>query len=121
MLLIHKASAGSGKTFSLAREYLMHILGQKREDGTYRLRRKGESGLHRRILAITFTNKATEEMKGRIIHELALLAGLEPGWGDGAASPHLTVLAEKLHASPDQIAEASRTAWLLYTTPSPRD
>lgn len=110
MLLIHKASAGSGKTFSLARQYLVHILGQKMEDGRYRLRRKGERGLHRRILAITFTNKATEEMKSRIIHELAVLAGLEPGWDKDKKSPHLEYLTEKLDTTPDQIAEVSRVA-----------
>lgn len=116
MLLIHKASAGSGKTFSLARQYLVHILGQKKENGEYRLRKKGERGLHRRILAITFTNKATEEMKGRIIHELAVLAGLEPGWDKETESPHLKYLTAKLHTTPAEIAEVSRIALkeLLY-------
>ena len=74
MLTIYKASAGSGKTFTLAYEYIKLLLGQKHPDGSYTLRRSG-SEHHQSILAITFTNKATEEMKRRIIRQLALLAG----------------------------------------------
>ena len=59
---IMKASAGSGKTFSLAREYIRLLLGSREPDA------------HRHILAVTFTNKATGEMKSRIIEELDTLA-----------------------------------------------
>lgn len=76
MINIYKASAGSGKTFTLAREYIKLLLGRKNDDGSYSLN-VGAHNAHRSILAITFTNKATEEMKSRIIHELALIAGLE--------------------------------------------
>ena len=79
MINIYKASAGSGKTFTLAREYIKLLLGHKKEDGSYCLNR-GKRNTHRSVLAITFTNKATEEMKNRIIHELAVIAGLEEGW-----------------------------------------
>ncbi|MCQ2311119.1 MAG: UvrD-helicase domain-containing protein [Paludibacteraceae bacterium] len=51
-LTICKASAGSGKTFTLAAHYVALLL-------------SGES--FRSILAVTFTNKATEEMKQRIL------------------------------------------------------
>lgn len=80
MLQIHKASAGSGKTFSLTREYLRLLLAEKDpESGRYRLHPPASYGLgkpkhHGAILAVTFTNKATEEMTARIIGELALLA-----------------------------------------------
>lgn len=74
MLTIYKASAGSGKTFALAKEYIKLLIGEKTEDGGYRLRRGGREH-HQAILAITFTNKATEEMKRRIVKELAVLAG----------------------------------------------
>jgi len=57
---IYRSSAGSGKTFTLVKEYLKIVL---RDPGEYK-----------HILAITFTNKATEEMKGRIINELSALA-----------------------------------------------
>lgn len=59
-LTIYKASAGSGKTFKLTEEYL------------YLLFRYPEN--YRRILAVTFTNKATAEMKNRILSELNKLA-----------------------------------------------
>ena len=55
-LIIYKSSAGSGKTFTLVKEYLLLAL---RYPTSFE-----------KILAITFTNKATEEMKGRIIEAL---------------------------------------------------
>ena len=55
-LTIYRASAGSGKTYTLAREYIRLLL-HNADD-------------YRRILAVTFTNKATEEMKSRIVRDL---------------------------------------------------
>ena len=66
MLHIYKASAGSGKTYTLTLEYIKLLLGYRDEQGRYRLYRKSDAQ-HRRILAVTFTNKATEEMKHRIV------------------------------------------------------
>ncbi|MDK2837713.1 MAG: ATP-dependent helicase/nuclease subunit [Bacteroidota bacterium] len=60
VLHIYKASAGSGKTHRLTGEYL-------------RLLYRGENN-YRHILAVTFTNKATDEMKSRIVKELHFLA-----------------------------------------------
>ncbi|MBR0263342.1 MAG: UvrD-helicase domain-containing protein [Prevotella sp.] len=55
-LTVYKASAGSGKTFTLATEYIRLLV---------------ENPLsYRSILAVTFTNKATEEMKMRILSQL---------------------------------------------------
>lgn len=80
MLHIYKASAGSGKTYTLTKQYLMLLLGYRNpETGKWRLR-KAPDGANRHILAITFTNKATEEMIKRIITELAILAHREPGY-----------------------------------------
>ncbi len=73
MLHIYKASAGSGKTYTLTLEYIKLLLGYRDEQGGLRLYPKGDSS-HRRILAVTFTNKATEEMKRRIISQLDVLA-----------------------------------------------
>ena len=55
MTEILKASAGSGKTYNLARKYISLLLGS------------GEPDAYRHILAVTFTNKATAEMKGRML------------------------------------------------------
>ena len=57
---ILNASAGSGKTYQLAYKYVRDVIDQP--------------GLYRHILAVTFTNKATEEMKSRILKEIHLLA-----------------------------------------------
>ena len=59
---ILKASAGSGKTYALAREYIRIVLSSP------------DPRVYRRILAVTFTNKATGEMKRRIIEELNVIA-----------------------------------------------
>lgn len=71
-LTVYRASAGSGKTFTLAAEYVAHLLrGQQWSERECR---------HRHILAMTFTNKATAEMKDRILHFLdALSKGTDPG------------------------------------------
>ena len=55
-LLVYKASAGSGKTFTLAVEYIKLLIINPRA--------------YRQILAVTFTNKATAEMKERILTQL---------------------------------------------------
>lgn len=62
MLEIMKASAGSGKTYNLARKYLTLLF---RSEDRY---------AYRHILAVTFTNKATDEMKSRILKELYILS-----------------------------------------------
>ena len=59
-LKILQASAGSGKTFSLAAHYLTLLFSNENK--------------YREILAVTFTNKATEEMKTRILSVLKDLA-----------------------------------------------
>lgn len=57
-----KASAGSGKTFNLAKTYIRLLLCSD------------EPRMYRHILAVTFTNKATDEMKRRILKELHILS-----------------------------------------------
>ena len=63
---IYDASAGSGKTYALVKEYLKIILVAPKNDA------------YRHILAITFTNKAVHEMKSRIVGSLSEFAKDEP-------------------------------------------
>ena len=75
-LLVIKASAGSGKTYRLAMEYIKHLLFATGNGQTVPRRGGGSQPVnaHRQILAITFTKKATGEMKDRIIQELHVLS-----------------------------------------------
>ncbi|MBQ9076988.1 MAG: UvrD-helicase domain-containing protein [Muribaculaceae bacterium] len=108
MLSVYKASAGSGKTFTLAYEYIKLVLGIKDPDtGRYSLNKTGHER-HRPILAITFTNKATDEMKRRIIHELAVLAGMETA--NGAKSPYADRLTELFGCSTEELAQCAHNA-----------
>ena len=56
---VYKASAGSGKTHTLTQQYIQYLL------------QDGDSDAYRHILAVTFTNKATDEMKQRVLETLA--------------------------------------------------
>ena len=75
-LHIYRASAGSGKTFTLAVAYICLLI--ERPDA------------YRHILAVTFTNKATAEMKNRILGKLYALANDTP---DGV--PYLKEVRER--------------------------
>jgi ATP-dependent exoDNAse (exonuclease V) beta subunit len=86
-LKIYKASAGSGKTFRLALEYLKIALANEWN--------------YKNILAVTFTNKATTEMKERVIEELYVLAKEQP-------SAYLPILVDEMKLSPVEIAERAR-------------
>ena len=65
-LQLYSASAGSGKTYTLTIEYIKLAL------HAYESR-----GYFRRILAVTFTTKAAEEMRSRIIEFLSGIAAVE--------------------------------------------
>ncbi len=88
-ITIYKASAGSGKTFTLTRQFLTHLFETEEN--------------YKHILATTFTNKATEEMKTRIIKELHNLA-------TGKKSDHRDYLLNKLSRfkTEEQINKASQ-------------
>lgn len=66
-LVLCKASAGSGKTYMLTRTYLQIVL---KPD-------PGQPCNYDRILAVTFTNKATDEMKSRILSALTAISQME--------------------------------------------
>lgn len=62
---IYSSSAGSGKTFTLTKEYLKLVLGNEKPF------------YFKQILAITFTNDAATEMKDRILQSLKEIADVE--------------------------------------------
>ena len=79
---IYNASAGSGKTYTLAKSYLKIILA------------KEYAANYREILAITFTNKAVNEMKERIINSLLQFGNVT----DVASAPPMFLnIAEELN------------------------
>lgn len=86
-LTVYRASAGSGKTFRLTAEYLKLIL---RDPRTYA-----------HILAVTFTNKATNEMKHRILSDLYGLAY-------GCSSDILETLLKEISLSEKEIRERAK-------------
>ena len=63
---IINASAGSGKTYTLVFQYLEQLLASPKKDN------------YQNMLAMTFTNKAVNEMKERILTSLSGLARGEP-------------------------------------------
>ncbi|MDR2414761.1 MAG: UvrD-helicase domain-containing protein [Odoribacteraceae bacterium] len=83
-LKIYKASAGSGKTFALTMEFFKIVFASPRE--------------YKNVLAVTFTNKATGEMKSRVARELHKLAR-------GEESAYRRELAESLLLSDEQLKE----------------
>ena len=85
-LTVYKASAGSGKTFTLATEYIRLLV----ENPTS----------YKNILAVTFTNKATEEMKMRILSQLY---GIWKGLPE--SDNYLQVIKEKAGYAPKLIRE----------------
>lgn len=74
---IYRSSAGSGKTFTLTKEYIKLILTAPSSDTGFR------DDYFRHILAITFTNDAANEMKARIIQQLEKISELKTTDNDG--------------------------------------
>src|SRR5574344_1982453 len=90
-LFVYKASAGSGKTFTLAVEYIKLLI---RNPYSYRS-----------ILAVTFTNKATEEMKMRIISQLFGLWKSLP-----SSDVYLDEVCRKLDVGPEIVKKQAHDA-----------
>ena len=86
---ILSASAGSGKTYQLAYQYVYEVI--------------ENPSCYRQILAVTFTNKATEEMKSRILLEIHKLAAGQP-------SNYLKNLCEQLGFSEEEIRKRATEA-----------
>jgi len=82
---IYRSSAGSGKTFTLTKEYLKLVLSTPGEH-------KFSSFYFRNILAVTFTNDAANEMKERILDNLKEISELP----EGKAHVMLSMILEEL-------------------------
>ncbi len=91
-ITIYNASAGSGKTFRLAGAYLEKLFISRYS--------------YRRILAVTFTNKSTAEMKDRILDELNNLAA-------GGESKYLNDLVKSTGKDEESIRSEAREILLL--------
>ena len=90
-LTVYKASAGSGKTFTLATEYIRLLVENPQ--------------CYRNILAVTFTNKATEEMKMRILSQLYGIWKQLP-----ESNNYLKNIQEKTGLAPNVISERAGLA-----------
>ncbi|MBD98874.1 MAG: hypothetical protein CMO34_03445 [Verrucomicrobia bacterium] len=91
---VFKSSAGSGKTFALVRNYLLLCLGT------------ANSFVFRRILAITFTNKASQEMKSRILKELKEISAFKERQAE--TNQMLELLAKELHLERTEIVKRAK-------------
>ncbi|NIK90979.1 UvrD-helicase domain-containing protein [Mangrovimonas sp. CR14] len=94
--LIYSASAGSGKTYTLVKEYLKVLL--KRDNLDH----------FKHILAITFTNKAAGEMKSRILEKLKVFSNTV---GDGQLDSMLLDISNEI--GQDQVLIQEKSAQLL--------
>ena len=90
-LIVYKASAGSGKTFTLAVEYIKLLVQNPLA--------------YKQTLAVTFTTKATEEMKMRILSQLyGIWRGLD------SSKAYQDKICRELDASPEFVSRQAGTA-----------
>ncbi len=91
---IYNASAGSGKTFALVKEYLKILFSSNQDE------------IYKNVLALTFTNKAVGEMKERIINALKEFSNQEI-----LSKPNsmFKVLCKELSTSPEIIHKKSNS------------
>lgn len=83
---IYKSSAGSGKTYTLSKNYIRLALKSKK--------------YYKKILAVTFTNKAAEEMKTRILQMINQIA-------NGEEKDLIIEFSKYYNVSPDEIISRS--------------
>ena len=94
-LSVYKSSAGSGKTFTLVKDFLTLALASKKPE------------LVRNILALTFTNKAAQEMKDRILESLSAFSK-ENVSGKSLALLDALIESKKLNLSEKEIKNRSK-------------
>lgn len=96
---IYKSSAGSGKTYTLVREYIRLVIHNPER--------------YSNILAITFTNKAANEMKSRILTYLMKLSELTQKVNEDDIATLAIHLNESLNLDYSQIATRANAALTL--------
>ncbi len=89
-ICIYNSSAGSGKTYTLTKEYLKLCLKNDKDYSTFK-----------HILAVTFTNKAAKEMKERVIEDLQ-------SFGDNPEHPKLIQVSNELKIDSVTIQDRSK-------------
>ena len=94
--IVLRSSAGAGKTHALVKRWLTQAL------------RDGDPSAYRRVLALTFTNKAAAEMKGRVMAVLKALASDGPG--DPAIDDIREHLLRELRATPELLRDLAAAA-----------
>jgi len=87
---IYSASAGSGKTFTLVKEYLKILL---QNNNPFKFQE---------ILAVTFTNKAAGEMKERVIENLKMFS-------EFGENNMLSIICEETGLDKEEIFKNSKT------------
>ncbi|MGA0556602.1 UvrD-helicase domain-containing protein [Larkinella sp. VNQ87] len=99
MFKIFSSSAGSGKTYTLTKEYLKLALCDRTELG-----KAFEAHQFRNILAVTFTNAAARDMKDRILDQLQKIAA-------GNLNSQLTELARELGIESTELQGRARATF----------
>ncbi len=94
--VVYKSSAGSGKTYTLVKAYLKLVIAHPER--------------YANILAVTFTNKASNEMKSRILESLKMLAGHRADSSSIADNPLAKSLLEELNMTPEALSGKAETA-----------
>jgi ATP-dependent exoDNAse (exonuclease V) beta subunit len=86
---VYKSSAGSGKTFTLVREYLNLVI--------------ANPDRFRNVLAITFTNRAANEMKERVVKVLRDFSAVDASELEGTSLQMLKLITEDTALTPMEI------------------
>jgi ATP-dependent exoDNAse (exonuclease V) beta subunit len=94
--VVYKSSAGSGKTYTLVKAYLKLVIEHPER--------------YANILAITFTNKASNEMKSRILESLKMLSGLSADASSNVDKPLIKSLCDELNMTPEGLSSRAETA-----------